>query len=112
MEEARVQFFKEIGFDYAKIEETGVFSPVVGINNCKFKQTTTFDDEILVDISVKQYNGIRLVVHYLMYSKDVLVFEGESEHCFVSKEGKIVKLGEKFLPELHKKLLSLVKENK
>lgn len=110
MEEARVQFFKDIGFDYAELEKTGVYSPVVAINNCRYRQPTRFDDTILIDVTIKQYTGVRIVLHYSMYNGDKLVFEGESEHCFVTSEGKIVKVGENNYPEFHQKLKSLVSE--
>ena len=38
MEEARVEFFKNIGFDYFEFEKRGIVSPVVGLNNIKFKR--------------------------------------------------------------------------
>ena len=31
MEEARVTFLKEIGWDYAKLEEMGIISPVIDV---------------------------------------------------------------------------------
>ena len=106
MEEARVQFFKNIGFDYAELEQNGIFSPVVEIG-CKFVKPTHFNDEIFVDIKIIQYSGVRLAVHYLMYSNDCLVFEGNSKHCFLSAAGKVVRLGENNFPKLHEKLKSL-----
>lgn len=36
MEEARVAFLKEIGWDYAKLEEMGIISPVIDVQ-CQYK---------------------------------------------------------------------------
>ena len=110
MEEARIDFFKSIGFDYFELEKSGVFSPVVAINNCKYRKPTCFGDEIFVDVKVIKYNGVRIALQYKMYVKDTFVFEGESEHCFINSEGKILKLGENTLPEFNRKLIELTQK--
>ena len=38
MEEARLDFFKKIGFDYLDFEKLGIISPVIGLNNVKYKK--------------------------------------------------------------------------
>ena len=110
MEEARIDFFKRIGFDYLELEKSGVYSPVVAINNCKYKKSTCFGDDILIDVKISKYNGVRLTIFYKMYVGDTLVFEGESEHCFVSSDGKIIRLNESNFPEFHKKLTELISQ--
>ena len=109
MEEARLDFFKGIGFDYLDFEKQGVISPVVGLNNIKYKRPSTVGDVVEIKVSVKAYNGITLTVHYVMTKDGVLIFEGDSEHCFLSKEGKIMPLSDKTFPELHHALKDLVK---
>ncbi|MCQ2558501.1 MAG: acyl-CoA thioesterase, partial [Oscillospiraceae bacterium] len=63
MEEARVDFLKQIGWDYAKLEELGIVSPVVELN-CSYKNSTTFADEVQINVSIKEFRGVRLVLHY------------------------------------------------
>ena len=46
MEEARIDFFKKLGFDYLDFEKQGVFSPVIGLNNIKYKKPSTVGDII------------------------------------------------------------------
>ena len=107
MEEARLDFFKKIGFDYLDFEKMGVISPVIGLNNIRYKKPSTVGDIIDIEVSVKSFNSIILTVHYQMKSKDVLIFEGDSDHCFLSKEGKMLPLGENTFPELYHKLKEL-----
>ena len=107
MEEARLDFFKKIGFDYLDFEKMGVISPVIGLNNIRYKKPSTVGDIIDIEVSVKSFNSIILTVHYQMKSKDVLIFEGDSDHCFLSKEGKMLHLGENTFPELYHKLKEL-----
>ena len=42
MEEARSDFFDQIGWPYVKTEEMGIISPVVALD-CKYKQPLPFD---------------------------------------------------------------------
>lgn len=37
MEEARIDFLRQIGWDYAKLESIGIISPVTAVN-CKYKK--------------------------------------------------------------------------
>lgn len=110
MEEARLDFFKKIGFDYLEFEKMGVISPVIGLNNIRFKRPTTVGDTIDIEVSVKAYNSIILTMHYVMKVKDIVVLEGDSDHCFLNKEGKMLPLGEKKYPELDKKLKELLNQ--
>ena len=110
MEEARLDFFKKIGSDYLEFEKMGVISPVIGLNNIRFKRPSTVGDTIDIEVSVKAYNSIVLTMHYVMKVKDTVVLEGDSDHCFLSKEGKMLPLGEKKFPELDKKLKELLNQ--
>lgn len=111
MEEARLDFFKNLGFDYLEFEKMGVISPVIGLNNIKYRKPSTVGDTLDIEVNVKSYNSIVLTMHYTMKKGDVLVFEGDSDHCFLSKEGKMLPLGEKTFPELHHKLKELTEQN-
>ena len=108
MEEARLDFFKKIGFDYLEFEKMGLVSPVIGLNNIRYKRPSTVGDIIEIETSVKAYNSIILTMHYVMKVKDVVVLEGDSDHCFLTKEGKMLPLGDKKFPELDRKLKELL----
>lgn len=110
MEEARIDFLDSIGWNYDRMEKMNIISPVLGVN-CKYKQSTTFDDTIAISVDVKAYNGLKLVVGYTMKNikDDKLVFEGESEHCFLNENGKLLRLKNECL-ELHETLLSWLDE--
>ncbi len=112
MEEARMDFFKRIGFDYLEFEKQGIISPVVGMNNIRYKKPSTVGDDLSIAITVKAYNGFVLTVHYVMSKDNQVIFEGDSEHCFLSKEGKILKLSDHTFPALHAKLSELLEISK
>ena len=51
MEEARIAFMDELGLSYRSLEESGIASPVTGIN-VEYKKPVRFDDEIEIRVSV------------------------------------------------------------
>ena len=74
MEEARTFFLREIGWPYEKIEEEGIISPVTSIS-CDYKATSTFADEISIEINVKSVKSAKLsFVYYMVKSKMVFLF--------------------------------------
>ncbi len=106
MEEARVFFLDEIGWSYAKLEESGIMSPVIAAE-CKYKISTGFADEIFIEIRLLEYNGIKMKIGYTMYNaEDKIVSEGSTEHCFLGEQGPIAL--KKRNPKFHQKLMSLL----
>lgn len=92
MEEARVDYLENIGYGYEKLEEEGIFSPVIGIE-CDYKHSTTFRDEISIDVSVEEFKGVRLVIKYKMTKANGdLACEARSKHCFLDQSGRPVRL--------------------
>lgn len=107
MEEARIDFLDRIGWSYARLEEMGIVSPVRAVS-CQYKATTTFADVIAISVRVEEFNGVVLKLAYSMANqKDKLVFEGHSEHCFLNRDGRILRMKREY-PELHDTLHSLV----
>ena len=92
MEEARTFFLREIGWPYEKIEEEGIISHVTSIS-CDYKATSTFADEISIEIIVKSVKSARLsFVYHMVNQNGVLVCTAASEHSFLSKDGGFVNL--------------------
>ena len=110
MEEARVDFMSQIGWDYAKLEKQGVVCPVVGLD-CSYKASTTFSDVIEIEVTVKEFKGVKLKLSYIMKNANGdIVFEGNSEHCFLNSSGTLIRLNRSY-PELYDALVALIIEN-
>ena len=106
MEEARIDFLRQIGWDYEKLEEEGLASPVTAVD-CKYKGSTTFPDKIGITIGVSDYDGVRLKLRYIMTHQDSkIVCEAHSEHCFLDKDGRFARMAKEY-PDLHDTLISL-----
>lgn len=98
MEEARVHFLNSIGYGLKKLETEGITSPVVSVE-CRYKHTTTFDDEIKIEVSVEKYTGVKLMFSYVMTNVDtgVVVLTAKSSHCFVDSDGRPLAVKKHFL---------------
>lgn len=106
MEEARTDFLSQIGWNYRKLEENGVISPVTAVD-CKYKVSTMFEDIIMISVHVEEFKGVKLKLGYEMKRGDVVVCEGHSEHCFLNEEGRIINL-KKTNPAFYETLTELV----
>ena len=103
MEEARIFFLSQIGWDYARMEDMGIVSPVMRVD-CKYKQSTTFADDVYISVEVEEFKGILLKVKYQMSKADgTVVCEARSEHCFLDKDGIIIRVKKEY-PALYKAL--------
>ncbi len=110
MEEARIDFLEQIGFGYAKLEEDGIVSPVIGVE-CTYKNPTKFGDTVSVNVTIEEYKGVKLVVYYEMTNAKTgeAVLEGRTKHCFVDACGKPIILKKQF--ELFDKKLKELSKN-
>ncbi len=109
MEEARVDFLRQIGWPYEKMEAMGIASPVTALN-CKYKASTTFADEVEIRVSVSEFRGVVLKLAYQMTKPDgKTVFEGHSEHCFLDSGGKILRM-DRTAPDFVRALQSVISD--
>ena len=97
MEEARIEFMDRMGFPYKRMEAEGVLSPVKSIQ-VNYLKPCTFGDEVDVTVGVKEFNGVVITMMYDMRVNDEPVFSGTSEHVFLDREGKFVRM-RRVMPE-------------
>ncbi len=110
MEEARIDFFEQIGLSYSFLEAAGVFSPVISVE-CSFQAPTTFGDDVEIEVKVEEFKGVKLILSYRMTKRGSgeTVAAGRSEHCFVDKAGRLMIL-KRMYPELDEKLKLIADE--
>lgn len=111
LEEARCAFLEKEGIPYDSFEKEGIMIPVLGAN-CSFKHHVTFNDIILIQVFIKEYNGVRLSIGYSITEKESgsLVLTGETKHCFTNESLAPIRLA-KSNAHFHNKLLSLRKND-
>ena len=107
MEEARIYFLDQIGFGYAKLEEDGIISPVIGVE-CDYKIPTTFDERVEIKVEVEEFKGVKLIIKYTMLKPETqeIILVGRTKHCFLNTENKPIILKKSF-PEFDTKLREL-----
>ena len=107
MEEARIDFLRQIGWEFARLEEEGIVSPVIALD-CRLKAPTTFSDEVLIVVEVEEFRGVKLKLKYTMKTPEgASVCTGHTEHGFLNTEGRPIRMKKEF-PELFEALSSLV----
>ncbi len=111
MEEARVDFLSQIGWEFAKLEAMGIVSPVLSVT-CDYKYPTKFSDKVYITVSVKEFKGVKLFLDYEMKNEEgKVVSVGTTSHAFLNTEGKPVRMKQEF-PELYETLCGLTDHDK
>ncbi len=103
MEEARIDWMDQLGYGFEKMEAEGVVSPVLAVE-CHYKHSTTFKDEIAIEVEVAEITTLKIKFAYTMRVKDTVVCTAESLHCFL-ENGRPVALEQRF-PDFYRILMA------
>lgn len=100
-EEARIHFMEEAGYSYARIEAEGIMLPVLSAE-CQYRSSVRFGDTILIEASICEFNGFKMVIEYIVTDKESgeLRAKGKTTHCFTDSEMKPLRINKSF-PELY-----------
>ena len=92
-EEARTAYLEQLDMGYARMEEEGISSPVLTVQ-AEYRSMTRYGETVKIGMRIVKYNGIRLMLEYQVTdaASGVLRCVGQSSHCFLDREGKIVSL--------------------
>lgn len=109
-EQARTDFFNEIGLRYDEIEKSGVMTPLVELN-CKYKRPAYYNQEIEVRTRIIELTPAKFTLQYDIYDKDEkLINVGKTTLAWADAENfKIINL-KKVNPEMYDKLEKLVEK--
>lgn len=110
MEEARMDLMDQMGYSYKQMEEAEIISPVISVQ-CEYKSMVHFNDTVVIETKIAEYNGIKMTVQYRMTDKETgeLRTLATSEHCFLNASGKPISLKRTY-PELDTKFFEMVDE--
>ena len=103
LEEARCYWLDKENMPFDLLEENGITIPVLSVN-VNYKYHVTYGDTLIVNVFMKEYNGVRMTVGYELTDKKNgnVILTGETKHCFTNKELKPINL-KKVNPEFHAK---------
>ena len=112
IEEARLDWMKQIGWDYKSMEDDGYIIPVLGVT-AEYKSMCHFGDDVLIHVSLSEYTGVRVGFSYEIVDKKT----GElrtlctSSHCLLDGNNKLVFI-RKAYPEHDKLFKELLEDYK
>lgn len=109
LEECRMDFLKQIGFDYDLLEEAGIMIPVLSVS-CNYRTPARFGEVITIVPKVERFHGVKFDMSYKIYNEDMTVLhnDAKSSHCFVDFDFKPVRI-DKLMPELCEMFKEVVK---
>ncbi len=86
-EESRTELLKYKGLSVTKIEEAGIWLPIVA-SYCRYYNGANFEQELIVNSTIKTLPKARLVIHYKINCADdsSLIAGGYTEHAFVNSK--------------------------
>ncbi|NQU42080.1 acyl-CoA thioesterase [bacterium] len=98
-EMARTELLRNLGSTYRECEEKGVFLPVIEAS-CRYHAPARYDDLIEIRAKVTRWTRAALDFDYecRRTSDRTLLAAGTTRHAFTSKEGRIIRAGDKILP--------------
>ena len=97
MEEARIELMDRMGFPYIKMEAEGIIVPVKSLR-VDYLKPCTFGDEVEIETHITDFNGVVITMSYEMRVKDESVCKAVSEHVFLDRNGKFVRM-KRVMPE-------------
>lgn len=100
-EEARTDFMEQCGMGYAKMEESGVISPVLSVE-ADYLRMVHFGETVGIELNLNEYNGIKMEIAYQVMNLETgLVYcKGKTKHCFLNEKGRPLSL-KKSCPSFH-----------
>ena len=88
LEMGRIEWLRELGTSYRKMEKEGVMLPVISLN-INFKKSACFDDVIKVKTTLSKMPTVRIEFDYEIYNQnDELLVTANTVLAFVNMETK------------------------
>lgn len=108
LEEARIYYLNVLGIDFHKIEEDGLYCPVLSAS-CTYKKAVRFPEEFSIVARMTMFNGVRYRLAYEIYVQHskTPVAVGETEHCFANHKMQPVRIRHKF-PEVFQRMMEVL----
>lgn len=108
MEEARGYWLEYLEIPFELWEEKNITIPVLGVN-CNYKYHVTSGDTIIIELYIKEFTGVKLILGYEIKDKNTgkIVLTGETKHCFTDNNLKPLNL-KKAAPEFSEKFQNLL----
>lgn len=106
MEEARIDYLKQIGLPYDGIEQDGILIPVLAAA-AEYKKPFRFGDSFRIELRLVAFSGIKFTIEYEIYKRetDELCATGRSKHAFVDERMMPVRLRKEY-PRIYEGMMA------
>ena len=92
-EQARTEFFNEIGFRYDEVEKNGVMTPLIELS-CEYKRPAYYNQEVEVRTKIIKLTPVKFILEYDIYNQEnQLIKNGKTTLAWAdAKTFKIINL--------------------
>ena len=80
----RLEWFKNIGFSYKKLEENNIILPVIK-TNITFRKPAFFDDKLTLETTLIEIPSYSIEFKYKIFKNKLLINEAYTKLVFLSK---------------------------
>ena len=107
----RNEFLRNLGYTYARMEQEGVWLPVVNVT-CDYKKPGRYDDVLVIKAWIQEMGAATIVMGYEISNKETgeTLVTGSTKHGITSPDLKPVRL-RNLNPELYEKLVDMAKND-
>ena len=107
-EQARTDFFNQIGMRYDDIEKKGIMTPLIELS-CKYKRPAYYNQEVQIRTRITELTPVKFILEYDIFdSEENLLNVGRTTLAWAdSKTFKIINL-KKVHPKMYQELEKLV----
>jgi len=107
-EEARIDCLDRAGLTYSKMEENGFFGATLAVS-CEYRRSARFNQTVEIEAVLKECDDRFMTITYVVRDSESKKERatGESKHCFIGIDGKMVSIKEQD-PELYQNILNLI----
>lgn len=91
MEEARMDWMDQIGWNYKLIEDDRIIIPVLSAS-AEYKTMCRYGDTVSIFVKLAEYTGVRIGFSYEIRDKETneLRCLGQTSHCLLDEDNKIL----------------------
>ena len=101
-EMARVEYLRQVGILLTDMMAEDIVFPITNVD-CKYSASAKFDDYILIEAVLANVSKVKMVFTYrvLREQDGTLLATGSTQNAFTNKQGKIIRLPDKYFEKLH-----------
>ena len=103
-EQARTDFFNQIGIRYEEIEKEGIMTPLIKLN-CEYKRPAYYNQEVEIRTRIIELTPVKFTLEYNIYdATETLINIGTTTLAWADRKTfKIINL-KKARPEMYEKI--------